>query len=48
MLATPIHVARQYVFVAPLGLAQPKGLYLQIFVWVGYFLKLNLKYVKDK
>ena len=34
---TPMHVARQSVFVAPRGPARPKGLDLQIFVRVDYF-----------
>ena len=36
-LVTPMHVARQCVFVAPRGPARPKGLDLQIFVRVDYF-----------
>ena len=36
-LVTPMHVARQRVFVTPRGPAQQKGLDLQIYVRVGYF-----------
>jgi len=34
---TPMHVARQRVFVTPRRPARPKGLDLQIYIQVGYF-----------